>query len=73
MRAAANESEADAAFEAASLLTHVLGRPRAWLYAHADDPLDERDAEAFRALIARRASGEPVAYVTGSREFWSLD
>jgi release factor glutamine methyltransferase len=63
----------EARLEAEVLLLHVLGKPRAWLYAHSDDELAPTQREAFDALIARRAAGEPVAYLTGSREFWSLD
>lgn len=63
----------EARLEAEVLLLHVLGKPRAWLYAHADDELAPAPREAFDALVARRAAGEPVAYLTGSREFWSLD
>ena len=63
----------EARLEAEVLLLHVLGKPRAWLYAHADDELAPAPYEAFDALVARRAAGEPVAYLTGSREFWSLD
>ena len=55
------------------LLAHVLGRSRSWLYAHRDDPIDAVDADRFRALLARRAAGEPVAYLTGRRGFWSFD
>jgi len=55
------------------LLGHALGRDRAWLYAHADDPLPVADAVRFHALLKRRAEGEPMAYITGHREFWSLD
>lgn len=62
----------EARLEAEVLLLHVLGKPRAWLYAHADDELAPAQHEAFEALLARRAGGEPVAYVTGAREFWSL-
>lgn len=59
--------------EAELLLGHALGRDRAWLYAHADDPVSGDDAERFRAFVARRCEGEPLAYITGRREFWSLD
>lgn len=54
------------------LLLHVLDKPRSWLIAHADDALDTASAAAFAALVARRAAGEPVAYLTGHRGFWSL-
>jgi len=55
------------------LLGHALGKARAWLYAHADDALDGDSALRFHALLVRRAAGEPIAYIVGRREFWSLD
>ena len=58
--------------DAQVLLGHVLGRNRAWLAAHADEPLSPADAAAFAALAKRRRDGEPVAYLTGTREFWGL-
>ena len=61
-----------ARLDAEVLLCHVLGRPRAWLFAHGDDPVTEAERKAFLALLERRAAGEPVAYLVGSREFWSL-
>ena len=54
------------------LLAHALGRDRAWLIAHANDPLSREDADRFFALARRRREGEPVAYLTGWREFWGL-
>lgn len=63
----------EARLEAEVLLLHVLGKPRAWLYAHADDALSPPLQQAFDALVQRRVAGEPVAYLTGSRAFWSLD
>ena len=54
------------------LLLHVLARPPSWLFAHATDAVDAADAARFRELVARRAQGEPVAYLTGSRGFWTL-
>lgn len=62
----------EARLEAEVLLLHVLGKPRAWLYAHALDELTPDERDGFDALVRRRADGEPVAYLTGSREFWSL-
>jgi release factor glutamine methyltransferase len=59
--------------EAELLLGHALGRDRAWLYAHADDAPDADGALRFHALLVRRAGGEPIAYIVGRREFWSLD
>ena len=59
--------------DAEALLLHVLRQPRSWLFAHADDALDTDVRTAFDALVARRAAGEPVAYLTGRRGFWTLE
>ena len=59
--------------DARVLLAHVLGCDRAWLVAHAGDRLAHEQAQAFFALATRRRDGEPVAYLTGRREFWGLD
>ncbi|KRG45115.1 protein-(glutamine-N5) methyltransferase, release factor-specific [Stenotrophomonas panacihumi] len=59
--------------DAEALLLHALGRDRAWLFANGRDPVEPAVAQAFLALVARRASGEPVAYLKGSRGFWTLD
>ncbi len=66
-------SGAEARREAELLLMHVVGVDRAWLYAHGDDGADAAALATFRSLIARRAAGEPLAYLIGRREFWSLD
>jgi release factor glutamine methyltransferase len=55
------------------LLMHALGRDRAWIYGHPEQLLDPAEAEKFLALIARRAAGEPVQYLTGKQEFWGLE
>jgi len=59
--------------DAKALLAHVLDRNRAWLAAHAEDAMTPVQAEAFFALCRRRVNGEPVAYLTGTREFWGLE
>lgn len=59
--------------EAETLLGHALGKDRAWLFAHADDALDAAAAVRFENLLARRIAGEPVAYLTGTRGFWTVD
>jgi release factor glutamine methyltransferase len=61
------------ALEAELLLGHVLGRGRAWFYANPEFIVTGADATGYRALLQRRRDGEPVAYLTGVREFWSLD
>ena len=58
--------------DAELLLAHALGRDRSHLLAHPDKPLERAAAERFLALVAARERGEPVAYLTGEREFWSL-
>jgi release factor glutamine methyltransferase len=58
--------------DAQVLLAHVLGCDRAWLAAHPADALPREAAGAFFALARRRRDGEPVAYLTGVREFWGL-
>jgi len=55
------------------LLAHALGRERAWLYAHGDSTLDPATCDRFGALVDRRADGEPVAYLTGRRGFWTFE
>jgi len=55
--------------ETRMLLEHVLRKPRAWLLAHDDEALDDSRVAAFWTLSARRASGEPMAYLLGEREF----
>ena len=55
------------------LLANVLGWSRARLFAHAGASLDSGAARRFDALVRRRCAGEPVAYLTGHKEFWSLD
>jgi release factor glutamine methyltransferase len=59
--------------DAELLLLHVLQQPRSWLFTHADDVPHMDVQTAYAALVERRAAGEPVAYITGRRGFWSLD
>ena len=60
-------------FEARIILAHVLERDRAWLAAHAGAMVPSAQAATFEALTRRRHKGEPVAYLTGHREFFGLD
>jgi len=62
-----------AALAAELLLMHVLGKDRAWLYAHPEAELDPAASEQYSALVARRASGVPTQYLTGHQQFWGLD
>ncbi|MCX7145136.1 MAG: peptide chain release factor N(5)-glutamine methyltransferase [Sulfuritalea sp.] len=59
--------------EARLLLGHVLARPAAWLIAHDDEAVDEDALLGFASLVARRAGGEPVAYLVGHREFFGRE
>jgi release factor glutamine methyltransferase len=64
---------AEARREAGSLLAHALGRDRAFLITYADERLEGVRAAHFRALVARRAAGEPFQYITGRQEFYGLE
>ena len=58
--------------DAEILLCHCLGKTRSWLYTWPESEVVSTDVAHFDTLMARRESGEPVAYLTGQREFWSL-
>src|ERR1700694_987462 len=59
--------------EAGSLLAHVLGRDRSFIIAPADEPVTDEQSEALALLVERRASGEPLQYITAQQEFFKLD
>ncbi|MDM8563262.1 peptide chain release factor N(5)-glutamine methyltransferase, partial [Candidatus Marithioploca araucensis] len=59
--------------DAEILLCYVLGVTRSYLYAWSDKILTPNQYAQFQALLTRRAQGEPIAYITGRKEFWSLD
>ena len=61
------------AVDARVLLRHACGCDDAFLVAHTDDKLSPAQSAQYAALVARRAAGEPVAYIVGTREFFSLD
>lgn len=60
------------AVDARVLMCHVLGRDAAFLAAHGDVLLGAEARETYGGCVARRARGEPVAYITGQREFYGL-
>jgi len=70
---AADRATNEARREAELLLQHALRVDRAWLFAHADDEVAAVLAGQFRCYVSRRAEGEPIAYITGRREFFGLD
>ena len=56
--------------EARALLSHVVGVSREGLVAHPELAVSRGDANAFEALVQRRAAGEPLAYLLGEKEFY---
>ncbi len=58
--------------EAEVLLCHCLDKPRSYLYSHGDVSLNWDQRAAYEHMLAERRAGQPVAYLTGQREFWSL-
>lgn len=71
-RAAGIERD-EAALDARLLAQRLLGWDAARLMTHGDEAASPEFARDFEVLIARRAFREPLAYITGSREFWNLD
>ncbi len=61
-----------ARLDAEVLLAHVLAQDRLALYLHYEDTLPDAVLQAYRGLIRRRANREPVAYIIGRREFYSI-
>ena len=59
--------------DAEVLLMHITGLARTALITRAQEPLSPEQEDRLHELLARRARGEPVAYLTGKREFWSLE
>ncbi len=54
------------------LLALVLQKPRTYLRAFSEQAITETDLTKFTDLLQRRLNGEPIAYITGEKEFWSL-
>jgi release factor glutamine methyltransferase len=66
------EGMATPRLDAEVLLAETLGLDRVGLYTHFDQPLHPDELARFKQLILRRLRREPVAYILGKREFWSL-
>lgn len=62
-----------ARLDAELLAAQAFGLSRVELYMHFDRPLVEQELAGYRELVRRRLAGEPVAYIVGRKEFWSLD
>ncbi len=63
---------ASARLDAELLLAYLLNTERIFLYTNFDRPLEEAELASFRQTIIRRRKGEPLAYITGTKEFWSM-
>lgn len=58
--------------DAEILLAHVLKKDRSFLYSHSDEKIEKNLVDEFNALLARRIQGEPIAYIVGYQDFWSV-
>lgn len=67
------DTSATPRLDAEVLLMHVSGVDRTGLIARDGLPIPEKAFEEFQRLLHRRKQGEPVAYLTGTREFWSME
>jgi release factor glutamine methyltransferase len=61
-----------ARLDAELLLARSIDVPRSYLFAHPEDTLDEAALERLEQILERRLAGEPIAYITGVKEFWSM-
>lgn len=66
-------NQESAKLEAEVLLCHLLKISRAQLYTWPERELTEQQAKAFFDLVSQRQQGQPIAYLTGQREFWGLE
>ena len=64
---------ASAGLAAELLLMRVIGRDRAWIYAHPEQTLSADEISSYFGLVAARAAGTPTQYLTGKQEFWGLE
>lgn len=61
-----------AALDCELLLAHCLGKDRTYLYTWPEREVESAIERAFEKMLARRIDGEPIAYLIGQRDFWSL-
>ena len=59
--------------EAGSLLSHVIARDRTFLIGHAEELVGDEHVDRFQEAVARRASGEPLQYITGVQDFYGRE
>ncbi len=62
-----------ARLDAELLMCHVIAKPRSYLFTWPDKTLSSKEQEQFLQLIDKRATGIPVAYLTGEKAFWNLN
>ena len=67
-----SELNAEADIDARYLVSHVLQKDFTWLRAWQDKELSDQQEFALEAIVQRRKSGEPIAYITGEKDFWTL-
>lgn len=72
LRSVETTASADSRRDAEILLGHCLDKTRAWLYTWPEAEVADSSSRRFAQLLARRSEGVPIAYLTGRREFWSL-
>ena len=68
-----NAGVPEARREAGSLLSFVLGKDRTFLISHAEDPVGDDSFRRFEEVVERRASGEPLQYITGVQDFFGRE
>lgn len=65
-------SSDSAKLDAELLLASIIKKPRSYLFAYPEIELNTNDISAYGALVTRRVAGEPIAYILGEKEFWSI-
>ncbi|MDP3043743.1 MAG: peptide chain release factor N(5)-glutamine methyltransferase [bacterium] len=68
-----NKKILSAHLDAEILLSHIIKKPREYLLAHPEKKLTQKQVSSFKFQVSRRLKGEPVAYITGHKEFYGLD
>ncbi len=68
-----NASHSNARLEGEVLVCHALKKPRSYLYTWPEKELSDQQNSIIEKLIEQRTQGTPIAYLTGTREFWSRD
>jgi release factor glutamine methyltransferase len=63
----------DPALEARLLFEHVSGKSRSWQMAHAKEPVQAEWLKDYYYVLEQRLSGKPIAFITGTQGFWSLE